>query len=94
MDAWDKCENNSHMAMIFHLFARVGFIKIGKFRLLVTSCPVCLGFIKISMSHWDFILYDIPPPIIKHNIHVFPMDELFKIRDKCELLLKEKILSN
>ena len=45
------------------------------------SWPVRLGFKQIPESHRDFILHEIPPPVIKHDIGAFLRDELPKIRD-------------
>ena len=90
IDALDECENEDHIAMILHLLARVQSVESAQLRLFVTSrpeLPVRLNFMKIPESHRDFILHDIPRPIIKHDIDVFLRDEFPKIRDHNLLLL-------
>lgn len=97
IDALDECENESHVARILHLLARVQSIESAKLRFFVTSrpeLPVRLGFMKIPESHRDFILHDIPEPVIRHDIYVYLRDELPKIRDNCELTLRENIPLN
>jgi NACHT domain len=84
IDALDECENEHHITIILHLLTRIQFIKSVKLRLLVTSrpeLPVRLGFKQIPESHRDFILHEIPPPVIKHDIGAFLRDELPKIRE-------------
>lgn len=89
IDALDECENQGHIAMILHLLARIQSIESNKLRLLVTSrpeLPVRLGFTKIPDSHRDFILHEVPDPIIEHDIGAFLRDEFPKIRNEynCE----------
>lgn len=97
IDALNECENENHVAMILHLLARVQGIASTKLRFFVTSrpeLPTRLGFEKIPESHRTFILHDVPPPVIEHDIHVYLRDELPKIRDSCEPFLSEGIPSN
>ncbi len=89
IDALDECENEGHVIIILHLLARIQFIESVKLRLLVTSrpdLPVRLGFKQIPESHRDFILHEIPRPVIEHDIGAFLRDELPKIRDKYNCL--------
>ncbi len=84
IDALDECENEGHVTIILHLLARIQSIESVKLRLLVTSRPellVRLGFKQIPESHQNFILHEIPPPVIKHDIEAFLKNELPKIRD-------------
>lgn len=84
IDALDECENEDHINILLNLLARIRFIDSVKLRLLVTSrpeLPVRLGFKQIPESHRYFILHDIPPPIIKHDIGVYLRDELPRIRN-------------
>ncbi len=84
VDALDECENEGHVTIILHLLKRIQFIESVKLRVLVTSrseLPVRLGFKRIPESHRDFILHEIPPPVIEHDIGAFLEDELPKIRD-------------
>lgn len=84
IDALDECEDAGHIAIILHHLARIQFIKSANLRLLVTSrpdLPVRLDFMKIPESHRDFILHDIPLPVIKHDIDAFLRNEFSRIRD-------------
>jgi hypothetical protein len=89
IDALDECENEDHIITILHLLARIQSIESVKLRLLVTSrseLPVRLDFIKIPESHRNFILHEIPPPVIKHDIDAFLRNELPKIRENYNCL--------
>jgi hypothetical protein len=89
VDALDECENEDHITRILHLLARIRFIESIELRLLVTSrpeLPVRLGFKKMPESHQYFILHEIPPPVIEHDIGAFLRDELPKIRDEYNCL--------
>jgi len=84
IDALNECENEGHVTIILHLLARIQFIESVKLRLLVTSrpeLPVRLGFKQIPESHQNFILHEIPSPVIKHDIEAFLKYELPKIRN-------------
>lgn len=84
INALNECENESHIIIILHLLARIQSIESTKLRFLVTSrseLPIRLDFIKIPESHRDFILHEIPAPVIEHDIDAFLRDELPKIRN-------------
>jgi hypothetical protein len=81
IDALDECENIGHVRMIINLFSQFSKTRI---RVYMTSRPefyIRLGFKEISKeTYQDFILQDIPPQIIKHDITAFIETELERIR--------------
>lgn len=89
IDALDECENEGHISIILHLLAQFRYIESVKLRLLVTSRPelaLRLGFKKVPESHQHFILHEVSPPVIEHDIGAFLRDELPKIRDEYNYL--------
>ena len=85
IDALDECENEDHIKLILHLLRRIQDLRSIKMSILVTSrpeLPLRVGFKQIPNEHQDFILHEIPKPIIKHDISVFLRSEFANIRSE------------
>ena len=88
IDALDECEDDGHVKIVLHLLAQIQTMKSLKMRILITSrpeLPIRLGFDKISGTYQDFILHEIPKPVITHDISVFLRSEFAAIRDNYNL---------
>ena len=84
IDALDECEDEGHVKIVLHLLARIQAMKSLNMRIFITSrpeLPIRLDFDKISGTHQDFILHEIPKPVITHDISVFLRSEFAAIKD-------------
>ena len=82
IDALDECEEGNDIPVILQLLARSKTLNTIRLRVLVTSrpeVPIRFGFDQISPAHQDFILHNIPEPIIQHDISLFLYHELGNI---------------
>ena len=84
IDALDECESKDDMQLILQLLAQAKNIETIRLRVFVTSrpeTPILLGFRKILQEmHQDFVLHDIPPPTVNHDISVFFQKKLSVIK--------------
>jgi len=80
IDALDECEGKDDMKLILQLLAQAKNLQTIQLRVFVTSrpeIPILLGFGKMAgETHRDFVLHDIPPLEINHDISVFFQQKL------------------
>jgi hypothetical protein len=86
VDALDECENEDDIRTILHLFAEAGSLETGRLRIFLTSRPEILiqrGFQQmLDARHQDFVLHNISPPLVDHDISIFLKDNLRQIREE------------
>jgi hypothetical protein len=84
VDALDECENEDDIRTILRLFAEVGLLETDRLRIFLTSRPEILiqrGFQRmLEARHQDFVLHNISPPLVDHDIAIFLKDNLRQIR--------------
>jgi NACHT domain len=89
IDALDECECEEDIRLILTLLAQAKSLKSVQLRVFVTSrpeTPIRLGFYNIPEgTHQDYILHNISPPIIDHDISVLYRYELQNVWEKCDL---------
>ena len=75
VDALDECEDQKNVQTIVRLFTEVRSLSKVRLRVFMTSrpeVPIRHGFSQVPHSeHQDFILHNISPQIIDHDITVF-----------------------
>jgi len=78
IDALDECEGDDDIKLILRLLAEAK--KEAQLRVFVTSrpeTPIRFGFHRITQeAHQDFVLHNISPPVIQHDISIFLHHEL------------------
>jgi cytidylate kinase len=92
VDALDECEDDDKIRNIIHLFARIQSQRIPWLKVFMTSrpdWPIRLGFAKARGTYQDFILHEIKPEIIEHDISTFLEHEFRSIRDDYNLTMME-----
>ena len=83
IDALDECENENEIQIILTLLLQAASLETHQLRILLTSRPEI--FIQRSFpqtpeaKYYNFILHNISPPLVDHDIDVFLRDELEKI---------------
>jgi hypothetical protein len=89
IDALDECEHQNDIRVILGLLAEVKDLNSVQLRIFITSRPettVRFGFRAIPGDlRQDFVLNEIPQPIVKHDISIFIKHELKEIQEKCFL---------
>jgi hypothetical protein len=93
IDALDECEKEDDIRAILRLLPQVQKSDSVKIRFLLTSrpeLPIRLGFKDITDDHRDFILHEVPTPVIERDISLFLEHRLSEIRQQslrraCEL---------
>ncbi|KAF4486673.1 Vegetative incompatibility protein HET-E-1 [Colletotrichum fructicola Nara gc5] len=85
VDALDECERDDHIKTVVRLLCRVKDIQSPRLKVFITSrpeLPVRLGFSQdaVKGTYDDFLLHEIPRPIVEHDISAFLQHELAKIR--------------
>lgn len=84
-DALDECEKEQDIRTILRLLAKAKDIQPIGLRIFVTSrpeLPIRLGFkVMAGRVYQDFILHEIPRPIIEHDISAFLRHEFSMIKD-------------
>ena len=84
VDALDECEGENDIRKIFQLLAEARALKAVRLRIFITSrpeIPIRHGFYDIpEAEHQDFVLHNISPSIIEHDISIFLKSELEAIR--------------
>jgi hypothetical protein len=89
IDALDECQNDKDIRTILQLLAEARSLTTGRLRVFLTSRPEVS--IRHSMhlipqaEHQDFILQDIPPAIISHDITLFLQINFEQIRNELHL---------
>jgi hypothetical protein len=84
VDALDECERDADVRLIINLFSRTKTFKSPSLKIFVTSrpdLPIRLGFRAIDGHYQDLVLYEIPEPVVEHDISAFLEHELARIRD-------------
>ena len=80
VDALDECEDQNNVQIILRLLAEVQSLKVIQLRVLLTSrpeAPIRYGFNQLRRDeHQDFVLHNIKPSTIDHDISVFLRDKL------------------
>jgi hypothetical protein len=75
IDALDECDNDNHIRSIIHFLAEARSLKTVHLRVFLTSrpdIPIRGGFRQLpNAEHQDFILHNILPSIVDHDICVF-----------------------
>jgi hypothetical protein len=75
VDALDECDKEEHIRIILQLLATARTLKTVRLRIFLTSrpeIPIRYGFHQIpDADHQDFILHNISPSIINHDISIF-----------------------
>jgi hypothetical protein len=75
VDALDECNKEEHARIILPLLAEARALKAVRLRIFLTSRPEILirhGFYKIpDRAHHDFVLHNISPSIVNHDIRIF-----------------------
>ena len=75
IDALDECDNEEHIRIILQLLAEARALKTVRLRIFLTSrpeIPIRHGFYQIPDSeHQDFVLHNISPLIVNHDISIF-----------------------
>ncbi len=75
IDALDECDQDEHIRMILPLLAEARTLKTARLRVLLTSrpeIPIRHGFYQIpDAQHQDFVLHNVLPTIVNHDISLF-----------------------
>lgn len=91
IDALDECEGENDIRSILQIVADARSVETGRLRVFLTSrpeVPIRNGFIYIpSAQHQDFVLHNVSPVIVDHDIYVF-LEHNFHILGK-ELYLSD-----
>lgn len=81
VDALDECDDDNNIQTIFNHFAMVRQLKRVRIQVFLTSrpeVPIRHGFHELSSAeHQDFVLHNISPSIVDHDIRVF-LEHAFK----------------
>lgn len=89
VDALDECDGNNNIRIILQLLAEARSLTKVQLRVFLTSrpeVPIRHGFHQISKTeHRNFILHNISPSIVDHDISVYLEHEL-------ELIAQERCL--
>jgi hypothetical protein len=89
IDALDECEDEEDIRLILRLLAQVKTLESVRLRVFVTSrpeTPIRLGFYDIPEgSHQDYILHNISPSIVDHDISILFRHDLQTAWKKCDL---------
>jgi len=75
VDALDECNNDNNIRIILDLLAETRSLTIVRLRVFLTSrpeFPIRYGFRQLpNAEHQDFVLHNISPSIVDHDISVF-----------------------
>jgi hypothetical protein len=75
VDALDECDDDNNVRVILQLLAEARSLKTVRLRLFLTSrpeIPIRHSMYRIPQAeHQDFVLQNIPPAIINHDISLF-----------------------
>src|SRR5271170_5954207 len=75
VDALDECDDDNNIRIILQLLAEARSLKTVRLRVFLTSrpeIPIRHGMYRIPQpEHQDFVLQNIPPAIINHDISLF-----------------------
>jgi hypothetical protein len=86
VDALDECDSEDNIRMILQLLAEARMLKTVRLRVFLTSrpeIPIRHGFCHIpEAEHEDFVLHNISPVIVNHDISIFLEYNLEAIRQE------------
>ncbi|KUJ10180.1 uncharacterized protein LY89DRAFT_710917 [Mollisia scopiformis] len=89
VDALDECDNDKVIRIIVHLLADARSLKTAHLQVLLTSrpdLPIRNGFGEVpDGEHRDFVLHNISPPIVDHDISLFLQHNFKLIREEQSL---------
>lgn len=89
IDALDECDDDNSIRTILHLLAEVRSLGSVRLRVFLTSrpeIPIRHGFCQIpDAEHQDFVLHNISPLIVDHDITIFLEYNLKLIRQERSL---------
>jgi hypothetical protein len=89
IDALDECDKDEHIRMILQLLAEARTLKPVRLRVFLTSrpeIPIRHGIYHIPQAeHQDFMLHNVPPTIVNHDIRLFLEYNLGTIRQEWSL---------
>lgn len=75
VDALDECDDDNNIRIVLQLLAEARLSEKVRLRVFLTSrpdVPIRLGFYQMPESeHCDFVLHNISPSIIDHDITMF-----------------------
>ncbi|KAF2176113.1 hypothetical protein K469DRAFT_700434 [Zopfia rhizophila CBS 207.26] len=75
VDALDECDDDNNIRIVIQLLAEARSLEMVRLRVFLTSrpeIPIRYGFREISdAAHQDFILHNISPSIVDHDISIF-----------------------
>jgi hypothetical protein len=87
IDALDECDGEDDVRLILQLLATANTLRDIRLRIFTTSrpeIPIRYGIIDIpETTHQDFILHNIDPVIVDHDISLFLKHHLGTIRRQC-----------
>ncbi|CAN9290055.1 unnamed protein product [Alternaria alternata] len=89
VDALDECDDQNNVQIILQRLAEVQSLQGVQLRVLLTSrpeVPIQYGFTQVRREeHRDFVLHDIEPAVIEHDIALFLRHQLGLVRQRCQL---------
>jgi len=89
VDALDECDNENDIRTILHLLAEVRSLERVRLRVFLTcrpEIPIRYGFWQIpDEEHQDFVLHNISPSVVDHDIAIFLEYDLKVIRSERSL---------
>jgi hypothetical protein len=75
VDALDECDDDNNIRIILQLLAEARSLQRVRLRIFLTSrpdIPIRYGINKIpDAERWDFVLHNISPSIVDHDISIF-----------------------
>ena len=84
IDALDECEGDDDIRLILRLLAELKTLDAVRLRVFITSrpeTPIRFGFRTMpGAAHQDFVLHNISPSIIQHDISIFLQHKLENTR--------------
>jgi hypothetical protein len=82
VDALDECDDDDNIRIVLQLLAEVRSLETVRLRVFLTSrpeVPIRHGFYQIpDTEHQDFVLHNISPSIVDHDIGIF-LEHSFKL---------------
>lgn len=89
VDALDECAKESNIRVLIHLLSEARLLFNVRLRIFLTSrpeLPIRYGFSQITLEGYrDFVLHNISPSIVDHDIYLFLKHNLGTIRQERHL---------
>jgi hypothetical protein len=89
IDALDECDNERDIRMVLQLLTEARSLEKVRLRIFLTSrpeVPIRYSFYNVpDTDHQDFVLHNISPPIIDHDVQVLLEHELSHLGRECFL---------